>query len=113
MPAEHRKALSEALERAGQLAGTVAANSETEIESRHATTMLYHAATAALMSWEGAQISAQRGDARRLLWSKLILDHKLKPRDPFERSDTASEARIASMLLRKDAVPLSQLAELL
>jgi acyl-CoA dehydrogenase len=113
VPAGHRKALNDALERAGQLAGAVAANPETEIESRHATTMLYHAATAALMTWEGAQISAQRGDARRLLWSKLILDHKLNPRGPFERSDTASEARIASMLLGKNAVPLSQLAELL
>jgi Acyl-CoA dehydrogenase, C-terminal domain len=113
VPAEHRKALSDALQRAGQLAGDVAANPETEIESRHATTMLFHASTAALMAWEGAQIFAQRGDARRMLWSKLILDHKLTPSDPFRRSDAAAEARIASMLIGKEAVPLSQVAELL
>lgn len=113
LPDAHRAALSEALKRASKLASDVAGDAASEIESRHAATTLYHAATAALMAWEGNQISAKRDDARRVLWSKLVLDHKLMPSDPFARSNNANDDKIASCLLGSAPVPMAQVSELL
>jgi acyl-CoA dehydrogenase len=113
VPDAHRNALREALDSAGRLAGRIASSPENEIESRHATTMLYHAATAALMAWEASAIHKRRGDARRLLWSKLVLDHKLKPRDPFAASDPAREEAIAACLLGDEPASMAEVAEML
>ena len=113
LPAGHRMALGDALARAATLADDVATDPEAEIENRHATTLLFHAATAALMAWEGAQVHARRGDARRVLWSKLVLDHKLTARDPFARTDTAREQRIAAHLLGTNAATMADVADLL
>ena len=107
LPSGHQSALREALQKTATLAGDVAGDPTAEIENRHATTLLFHAATAALMAWEGSQIHARRGDARRVLWSKLVLDHKLSARDPFARADTAAEQRIAAHLLGDAAVPMA------
>jgi len=113
LPDHHRAALAAALEKAGKRASEIAADPAAEIDSRHATTLLYHAATAALMAWEGTMIHASRGDARRLLWSKLILDHKLTPQDPFAPGDTAREEQIASALLGSDPLTMAQVTKLL
>jgi hypothetical protein len=113
VPEPHLTALRDALEKAGRLAASVASNPEGEIESRHATTMLYHAATAALMAWEASEIDTRRGDARRLLWSKLVLDHKIAVRDPFDQPDTAKEAAIAACLLGDKPAPMAAVAQLL
>mgnify|MGYP001818710829 CR=1 FL=1 len=113
LPAGHRMALGDALAGAATLADDVATDPEAEFENRHATTLLFHAATAALMAWEGAQIHARRGDARRVLWSKLVLDHKLTARDPFARTDTAREQRIAAHLLGTNAATMADVADLL
>ncbi len=113
LPSSHQSALREALQKTATLAGDVAGDPTAEIENRHATTLLFHAATAALLAWEGAQIHARRGDARRVLWSKLVIDHKLSARDPFARTDTAAEQHIAAHLLSDAAVPMADVAELL
>lgn len=113
VPESHLAALRQALDKAGTLASQVAAEPDAEIQSRHATTMLYHATTAALMAWEASQIHKRRGDARRLLWSKLILDHKLTPRDPFGQAATTHEDAIAACLMGDQPVAMAQVAELL
>lgn len=113
IPVAHSDALQEALGKAGKLAGDVAGAPEAEMESRHAVTMLYHTATAALMAWEASAIHARRGDARRLLWSKLILDHKIRPMDPFARSDCDAEERIARLLLGPHSATMAEVSELL
>ena len=113
LPESHRTALATALKKAGENASAVAANPAAEIASRHATTLLYHAATAALMAWEGAVIHQNRGDARRILWSKLILDHKLSPQDPFAPANLEREGKIASALLGSEPMVMAQVSELL
>lgn len=113
VPEPHLAALRGALDAAGRLAARVAADPAAEIESRHVTTMLYHAATAALMAWEASRIARRRGDARRLLWSKLVLDHKLTPRDPFSEPDPAREEAIAACLLASRPAPMAEIARLL
>lgn len=96
---DYRKHLCGFLEKAGERAAAVAADPAKEIECRTASTLLYHAASAALLAWEGASIFRARGDARRALWSRLIVDHHLAQRDPFAASDTRREAAIADALL--------------
>jgi alkylation response protein AidB-like acyl-CoA dehydrogenase len=73
---------------------------------RQAASALYRAATACLFVAEGGAIHAARGDARRLLLARLVLDQQLAARDPMARGDTAVEAAIAELLLSDDPVPL-------
>jgi acyl-CoA dehydrogenase len=100
------------LDRAGERAAAVASDPESEIESRTAGTLLYHAATAALLAWEGAAIHRRRGDARRALWSKLVIDHRLAPRDPFAAGDPAREEAIAAALFGDAPVAMSDVSAL-
>ena len=55
-------------------------------------------------------IHAARGDARRLLWSKMVVDHHLSSQDPFAIGDGVRENEIADLLLGDDAVAMDQVA---
>jgi len=85
------------------------ANKREEIHSRQAATGLYYAVAAAVLASEGSRLAAT-GDARRLLLSALVLQHRLQPRDPLAR---ASEDRFAAALLPEAAVPHEQVNQLL
>src|SRR4051812_19510266 len=50
-----------------------AARTDNEAESRRATSLLYHVASAVALAWEGGRIHAMRGDAGRLLLSRLVI----------------------------------------
>ena len=39
------------------------------------------------MAWEGATLGAQGGDARRLLLSRLVIEHRLAPQDPLSLNE--------------------------
>ena len=93
--------------------GDIASTPEREEQARQATSALYHATTAALMTWEAGQLHQQSGDARRLLWAKLTLDHHLAPRDPFEPPAPGREEAIAEKLLHASQVPMRTAADLL
>ena len=56
---------------------------------------------------------ARRGDARRLLLSKLVLDHRLAARDPFAPEAGRGEAAIADVLLGMQAVDAKLIADML
>ena len=60
-----------------------------------------------MLAWEGARIHERRGDARRLLLSRLVLDHKLGRGDAFAETPR-DEAAIAGLLLGAGAIPLAQ-----
>jgi acyl-CoA dehydrogenase len=70
-------------------------------DARQAATGLYYAIAAAIMAQEGEKL-AHSGDARRLLLSRLVTDHKLSPRDPF----AAVDCPYAEALLSEDKIPL-------
>lgn len=112
-PAPYLDRLRGVLDRAIGLAETVARTDDEEANARHAASALYHAATACLMAWEGARIHAECGDARRLLWSALVLEHRLSPSDPLGRPDTRREDAIATHLLDDRPVALAEAAALL
>jgi acyl-CoA dehydrogenase len=71
--------------------------------ARQAATGLYYAVAAAILKQEGEAL-AKTGDARRLLLAKLVEEHKLSKRDPFE----AKDCPFAEALLTEEKIPLQE-----
>ena len=99
VPQAWRDRLKTYVDRAVAMARQVAKTSDNEAEARRATSLLYHVASAVALTWEGARIHAMRGDARRLLLARLVVDHRIVTADPFALVDTAREAAISELLL--------------
>ncbi len=86
VPQAWRDRLRGLADRAVGFAREVAAKTDNEAEARRATSLLYHVASAVQLAWEAQRIDAMRGDARRLLLSRLVIDHRVLPSDPFRLS---------------------------
>jgi hypothetical protein len=93
-------------------AGGVAGSGEREPQARQAASALYHAASAVLLAWEGAQLGARGGDARRLLLSRMVLEHRLSPHDPLAPRFAEWESRAADLLLEDAPVSFETAARL-
>src|SRR5580692_880786 len=91
VPQAFRKRLRLALDRTLAFAERVAAEPALEASARQAASGLYHITSAILMTWEAAQPGA---DARRALYARLVLEHRLSAQDPLqpELSDWEREA---------------------
>jgi len=61
--------------------------------TRQAASALYHVTSAAAMAWEAERI----GDPARLRLARLVLRHRVLPRDPLE-ADDADGADLAELL---------------
>ena len=72
---------------------------DAEASCRRAASALYHAASAALLAAEGAELGQRGGDARRLLLARLVLDHRLGNADPFALPDDHWEDAVTAKLL--------------
>ena len=55
------------------------------------------------MAWEGATLGAQGGDARRLLLSRLVIEHRLAPQDPLSLTEAPWEQEAMDLLLQEQA----------
>lgn len=106
LPPAYCDRLKGIVNRSIELAQEVAAKGDNEADARRATSMLYHAASAVTLAWEGEQVVQRRGDAKRFLLSKLVVDHKLTARDPFTVTSGAAEQEIAEMILSDEPAPL-------
>ena len=53
-----------------------------------------------------------RGDARRLLLSRLVIDHRLASDDPFRLVDAGAQHAITDALLGERAVSMAEAGEL-
>lgn len=113
LPGAYADTLRGLVDRATEFVAGVGARLEDEAVYRQASSTLYHTATAVLLAWEGALIHAARGDARRVLWSRLAVDHRLTPRDPFAAGDSAREDAVSECLLNDAPVAMDRVAELL
>ena len=113
MPQAWRDRLRGLTDRAIGFAREVAARTDNEAELRRATSLLYHVASAVALAWEGGRIHAIRGDARRLLLSRLVIDHRMAAGDPFRLTENATQRTIASHLLGDRAVGMAEVGELL
>ena len=112
-PQAWRDRLRGLTDRAIGFAREVAARADNEAESRRATSLLYHVASAVALAWEGGRIHAMRGDARRLLLSRLVIDHRVAAGDPFRLTENAAQRAISGHLLGDRAVGMAEVGELL
>lgn len=104
LPGQYRGELAATVDRAVRFAAEVAAAGR-ETLAREAADALYHVTTAVLMAVEGAVSGANGGDASRLVMSRMVLEHRLKPNDPLAMSDDDDPA--ASALLSDEPVSLA------
>ena len=106
LPGSYRDRLLGLADRAIALARHVAADPGREKHARLATSALYHALSAILLAWEGCQLAARGGDARRLVMSRYVVEHRLDPALPLARLDHDDWQDEADALLLADG-PIS------
>jgi alkylation response protein AidB-like acyl-CoA dehydrogenase len=113
VPQAWRNRLRELTDRAIGFAREVAGRIDNEGDARRATSLLYHVASAVALTWEGGRIHEMRGDARRLLLSRMVIDHRVLPGDPFRLAETATQRKITDHLLGERSVGMVEVGELL
>jgi hypothetical protein len=113
VPQAWRNRLRELADRAVGFAREVASRSDNEGDARRATSLLYHVASAVALTWEGGRIHEMRGDARRLLLSRMVIDHRVAVGDPFHLAETATQRKITDHLLGEHSVGMAEVGELL
>jgi alkylation response protein AidB-like acyl-CoA dehydrogenase len=113
VPVAFRDRLRSLTNSAIEFARKVAGNSENEGEARRATSLLYHVASAVAFVWEGARIHEARGDARRLLLSRLVIEHRLSSGNPFRLADDGEQRAITDLLLGERVVGMAEVGEVL
>ncbi len=113
IPQSWRDRLRNLTDKAIGFAREVAGRSENEAEARRATSTLYHVASAVTFAWEGSRIHAMRGDARRLLLSRLVVEHRLTAQDPFAVLSDGSGDAIADKLLGDRPLTMADAADML
>jgi hypothetical protein len=113
VPDAFRDRLRTLSDSAVRFAREVAGRNENEAEARRATSLLYHVASAVALAWESGRIHERRGDARRLLLSRLVIDHRLGPGDPFRLADDGRQRAITELLLGDRVVGMDEAGELI
>jgi acyl-CoA dehydrogenase len=108
VPLTWRDRLRALTDRAVGFAREVAGRADHEAEARRATSLLYHVASAVQLSWEAGRIHQMRGDARRLLLSRLVIDHRLSASDPFQLADNTAQRATSDLLLSERAVGMAE-----
>jgi hypothetical protein len=113
VPQAWRDRLHGLIDRAIDFAREVAKGGGNEADARRATSLLYQVASAVAFAWEGNRIHAMRGDARRMLLSRLVVDHKVSAQDPFRLTENAAQRKIDDLMLGDRAASLAEVGELL
>jgi acyl-CoA dehydrogenase len=104
VPENFRKRLDETIDKATAFATEVASREQNEDWARVAAGALYHLTSAVLMAWE----ASRSGHGKRLLLSRMILEHRLSAEDPLMLRDNRWESRAADLLLRDSTVSLAE-----
>ncbi len=113
IPGQFRGELSGMVDQAVAFADEVAADPENEPYARQATNALYHAMTAVLLAREGALIARETGDARRILLARLVIDQRMRARDPMSVADRPVEKSAAMLLLGDAPAPMDEVEGIL
>jgi acyl-CoA dehydrogenase len=110
IPAVFRDRLRLALDRTLAFAERVAAEPALEATARQAASALYHVTSAILMTWEAVQPGA---DARRALYARFVLEHRLSAQDPIEPRTGNWERDAAEIIFSEHGVAPPEIAGLL
>jgi acyl-CoA dehydrogenase len=110
IPAPFRDRLRRTLDRALVFAERVAAEPHLEETARQAASSLYHITSSILMTWEATRPKA---DARRALYARLVLEHRLSAQDPLEPHYGDWERDAAEIMFSERKVALPEIAGLL
>jgi alkylation response protein AidB-like acyl-CoA dehydrogenase len=110
LPASFRNRLGGVLDRAVGMAAQIAAAPEAEALAREAATALYNVASAVLLGWEGSRPGA---DARRALYARCVVEHRLSPRDPLAPEEPDWEKAATALALRDRPATWDEVAPLL
>jgi hypothetical protein len=110
IPAAFRDRLQQTLARTLDFAERVAAEPALEDRARQAASALYHVTSAILMTSEAARADT---DARRVLYARMILKHRLSARDPLDDREATWEHAAADILLSERRVSIDEVAGLL
>src|SRR6202522_140751 len=113
IPNVFRDRLRALADRAIEFARKVAGCTDHEAEARRATSLLYHVASAVALAWEAGRIHQMRGDARRLLLSRMVIDHRVQANDPFHLTENARQRAMTEHLLGERAVGMAEIGDLL
>jgi acyl-CoA dehydrogenase len=113
VPQAWRDRLRDLTDRAIGFAREVATRADNEAEARRATSLLYHVASAVVLAWEGGRIHEMRGDARRLLLSRMVVDHRIAGSDPFRLTENSAQRAVTGHLLGDRAVGMVEVGELI
>ena len=109
-PAAFRDRLRLALDLTMAFAEQAAAEPALEETARLVASALYHVTTAILMMWEAAQPGA---DARRALYARFVLEHRLSPHDPLEPRYAGWEREAAERVFSEQPVAVADAVRLL
>lgn len=112
LPGQFRTRLAGALAEAARFAEQVAADPANERFCRIAAGKLYHVTTAALLASEGARLGNAGGDARRLLLSRFVLEHRLADHAFSSLDAQRWEADAIDLLLGETPIPIAQATSL-
>ncbi len=110
VPSGFRERLRLALDRTLAFADRVAAEPKLEGSARQAASGLYHITSAILMAWEAAQPGT---DARRALYARFVLEHRLSAQDPLAPRHGDWEREAAELIFSERNVAIAEIAELL
>jgi alkylation response protein AidB-like acyl-CoA dehydrogenase len=112
VPQAWRDRLHALSDRAISFAREVASRADNEGDARRATSALYHVASAVAMAWEAHRIHFRRGDARRLLMSRLVIEHRLLSPDPFAVVESDVQKAMVTHLLGERDVSMEEAGRL-
>jgi alkylation response protein AidB-like acyl-CoA dehydrogenase len=112
IPGQFRTRLEGGIADAFRLAEEVASDPRNESFCRIATGQLYHATTAVLMACEGVRLGMAGGDARRLLLSRIVLQHRMQSSRPQNLDSLRWEDDVSDRLLSDEPVQLADAASL-
>lgn len=107
LPRQFRERLGQLIDRAVAFASE-ASDPRNEKLARMAATALYNVATAVLMAWEAERLD----NGRRLLLSRMVIEHRLSPRDPLAARIEPWEEKASALLLGDARVSLEDASAL-
>jgi alkylation response protein AidB-like acyl-CoA dehydrogenase len=107
-PQAYRDRLGRLIDEGAAFAVEASRSDDGDVWVRLATDALYNIASAILMAWE----ASRTGNGKRLLLSRMIVEHRLTPSHPMRVGNGRWEQAVADLLVAERDVPMAEAAPL-